>query len=43
MFISDCSSCELTLEEEAALQHPHGAEKEMDEFRKLQVLSDLTH
>lgn len=41
LFIFACSSCKLILEE-GALQHPHGAEKEMNEFRKLQVLSDLT-
>lgn len=40
VLISDYSSCKLILEEEA-LQHPHEAEKEMNELRKLQVLSDL--
>lgn len=35
-----CSSCKFVLEERP-LQHPHGAEKEMNEFKKLQVLSDL--
>lgn len=40
LFIFACSSCKLILEE-GALQHPHGAEKEMSEFKKLQVLSDL--
>lgn len=38
--MSDYSSCKLILEEEA-LQHPREAEKEMNELRKLQVLSDL--